>query len=124
VKKSGKITLVLLGTLSAGALTACAPGSRDEQPISANNVYPNNYFVAGAGYYHAPFHGFYPLPYNHYDASNRLYYFGGQRAAVPFRSVINLSSPTPEAAARAQSAAVIVQRNGFGRTSSSFHIWS
>ena len=80
--------------------------------------------MPGAGYYHAPFHAFYPQPYNFYDAARQQYYYAGQWAATPHRSVINLSAPTPAAASAAESARTDVSRGGFGRTGTSHSIWS
>lgn len=124
MKRSKKISLVLLGGLSVGAITACAPGSAPESRISAESVYPNDYFVPGVGYYHAPFRAFYVRPYNYFDAQRKQYFYGGQWGAMPFRSVINLSAPTPEAAAAAQAARANVQRSGFGSSSRSHGVWS
>jgi hypothetical protein len=111
-----------------GALTACAPesGSRAEPRISSESVYTNDYFVQGVGYYHAPFHGFYPRPYNYFDPQRKQYFYGGQWGNEPYRSVINISAPTPAAALAAESilASTTVQRGGFGSTSGGFHIWS
>ncbi|HEY4248388.1 MAG TPA: hypothetical protein VGM64_16190 [Lacunisphaera sp.] len=119
---------MLLGGLSVGALTACAPesNSRAEPRISSESVYTNDYFVQSVGYYHAPFHGFYPRPYNYFDPQRKQYFYGGQWGNEPYRSVINISAPTPAAALAAESilAATTVQRGGFGSTSSGFHVWS
>ena len=123
MKRSHKISLVLLGGLSAGALTACAPGRR-EPPISAESYYPNDYYIAGAGYYHAPFHAFFPQHYNFYDPARQQYFYGGVWHPTPHESVINISTPTPQAASLAESAAAAIQRSGFGSTSRSNHIWS
>ena len=48
------------------------------QPATVNTgtVYPNNHFLPGAGYYHAPYHGWFLLPFNHYE-SGRGWYRGG-----------------------------------------------
>ena len=126
MKRSKKVSLVLLGGLSVGAITACAPGSGSarESRISAESVYTNDYFVPGAGYYHAPFRAFYPQPYNFFDAPRRQYFYGGQWGGVPFRSVVNISAPTPEAAAAALRAQAAVQRGGFGSSSRSHGVWS
>jgi len=54
VKRSRSIRLVLIGGLSAGAATSCGPDDR-QSAAAAGSVYTNNYYVAGRGYYHAPF---------------------------------------------------------------------
>ncbi|HTY86755.1 MAG TPA: hypothetical protein VMB80_04760 [Candidatus Acidoferrum sp.] len=110
MKRSKRIRLILLGGLSAGALTGC-----EQKPaISTENVYTNNFFIPGAGYYHAPFRGWYALPYNHFDTQKNLYFYGGQWGAAPFESITNLSSPTTEAAQAAQNARTDIARGGFG----------
>ena len=114
MKRSKSIRLVLIGGLSTTALTGC-----EQKPsISAANVYTNNFHVSGAGYYHAPFRNWYPLPYNHFDAQKQLYFFGGQWNAQPFESITNISSPTPETVQLAQSSRTDISRGGFGRTGS------
>jgi hypothetical protein len=118
VKRSQSIRLILLGGLSAGALTGCTP----KPSISTENVYTNNYFVPGAGYYHAPFRNWYQLPYNHFDPQKNLYFYGGQWGAQPFESITNISSPTPEAVQVAQSTRTDISRGGFGGYSSG-HYW-
>lgn len=123
MKRSHSIRLVLIGSLSAGAVTGCGP-SVQPAVITAENVYTNNYYVAGVGYYHAPFRNWYPLPYNHYEAAGRRYYFGGQWAAAPHQSFTNISSPLPEVVALAEAQRTDVVRRGFGSTSRSHHIWS
>jgi hypothetical protein len=116
MKRSQSIRLVLMGSL--GTLAGC--GS-DPSPVSQGRVYTNNTYVPGVGYYHAPFRAWFNLPYNHFEPGTGRYYFGGQWAAGPHRSITNLSEPTPEAARAAELALdQTVQRGGFGR-SSFFH---
>lgn len=122
MKRSRSIKLVLIGSLSAGALTACGPSS--VPVVTADRVYTNNFYVPGAGYYHAPFRGFYPRPYNDFNAATRQYFYGGQWAAAPHQSFINISSPRPEVVAKVESARTDVSRGGFGRSSRSHHTWS
>jgi hypothetical protein len=119
VKRSRSIRLVLLGGVSAGALTACDPGANTR--VSADAYYTNNYYVPGAGYYHAPFRAWYPLAYNHCDPGTKFYYFGGQWSPTPHASITNISAPTLAAAQQAQS---LVVRSGFGSTSHSHYIHS
>ena len=116
MKRSKSIRLILLGGLSAGALAGCS----EKPAISTENVYTNNFYVPGAGYYHAPFRAWYALPYNHFDAQNNLYFYGGQWGAQPFQSITNISSPTPDAVQLAQNSRTDIQRGGFGGYSSGY----
>jgi hypothetical protein len=123
MKRSKHIRLVLLGTVATGAFHACGP-SDQPNALSTANVYANDYYIAGAGYYHAPFRAWYPMPYNSYDTSRKMYYHGGQWSPTPYESIVNLSSPTPEAVRVAESARTDVQRGGFGSSSRSSSISS
>ncbi|HEY4417858.1 MAG TPA: hypothetical protein VGO57_19355 [Verrucomicrobiae bacterium] len=110
MKRSKNIRLVLLGSLASIALTGC-----ERKPsISADNFYTNNFYVPGAGYYHAPFRNWYALPYNHFDAQKQLYYYGGQWNSQPFASITNISSPTTDAVTLAEAARTDISRGGFG----------
>jgi hypothetical protein len=118
VKRSRSIRLVLIGGWTAGALTGCDPGApKQPPPASASNVYTNNHFLPGVGYYHAPFRDWYALPYNHYDAVKQRYYHGGLWAPAPHESITNISPPTAEAVHRAEAQRTDVTRSGFGSTS-------
>ena len=123
MKRSRIVRRVLLGGLSLGALAA-ARAFAAEPRVTTESHYTNDYFLPGVGYYHAPFRAFYAQPYNHYDAQRRMYYFGGQWAPQPHRSIINISTPTPEAARTAEASRTDVQRSGFGGTSRSHFISS
>jgi hypothetical protein len=127
VKRSVHITLLLLGGVSAGALTACAPEKKSPEQlrISPESVYTNDYYVEGVGYYHAPFRAFYARPYNVYDPTRGEYFFGGSWGKEPYRSVINISSPSVAVAMAAEAARdARVSRGGFGETSRSHSTWS
>ncbi len=117
MKRSKSIRLVLLGGLSAGALSGCSP---DKPPISPAGVYTNNYYVPGVGFYHAPFCAWYALPYNHFDPQRKLYFYGGQWGPSPFESITNISSPTPQVAANAEAVLTDIVRGGFGGTGGGF----
>ncbi|HEX9045562.1 MAG TPA: hypothetical protein VF988_00930 [Verrucomicrobiae bacterium] len=110
MKRSHSIRLILLGGLSATALTGCS----QKPSVSTENVYTNNFYVPGAGYYHAPFRAWYALPYNHFDAQKQLYYYGGQWGPRPFESITNISSPTAETVQLAENARTDISRGGFG----------
>lgn len=124
MKRSRSIRLVLIGGLSAGALTGCGPDSLQHPPVSTENVYTNNFYVPGAGYYHAPFRGWYAFPYNHYDGRLHRYFYGGQWGPSPHQSITNLSAPTPEMVAQAQAQRTDIPRGGFGSTSRHHSIWA
>lgn len=110
-------------------VTACA-GTAAEPRVTAESYYTNDYHIPGAGYFHAPFGAFYPLPYNHYDAQRNMYFYGGQWGPAPHRSIVNISTPTAESARLAQSRrtdlppVVPIVRHGFGSTSGSRFIHS
>ena len=123
MKRSRSIRLVLIGGISAGVATGCGPTSQPPV-VSVENVYTNNYHVPGVGYYHAPYRAFFPLPYNHYDATRQRYFYGGQWNSIPALNITNISAPTSEAAALAEVQRNDIPRSGFGSTSRSHSIWS
>jgi hypothetical protein len=129
VKRSGSVRRILLGGLSMGALAACADAATMPR-VTPDSYYTNDLFLPGAGYYHAPFRAFYPQPYNHYDPARKMYFYGGEWGAAPHRSVVNISSPTPEAARAAEAVRTDlavrtgVQRGGFGSSSQGHSIRS
>lgn len=115
MKRSKNIRLILIAGFSAGALAGCSPSGPSR--ITTSNLYTNDFFVPGAGYYHAPFRAWFPYPYNHFDPQRKQYYFGGQWAYLPNESITNISSPLPLAATQAESVRTDVARGGFGCTS-------
>lgn len=117
MKRSKTIKLVLLGGVSGAVLTGCSP----KPSVSGQNVYTNNFYVPGAGYYHAPFRGWYALPYNHFDPAKNRYFYGGLWGAYPFESITNISSPTPEAVQLAEALRTDVSRGGFGGYSHGYY---
>ena len=114
-KRSKKVQLILLGGLSTGALAGC--GRVGPPQVTTDNVYTNNFQISGVGYYHAPFHAWYQLPYNQYNAQTKLYFYGGQWGPAPYQSVINISSPNALAAQQAEAVRTDIVRGGFGGTS-------
>lgn len=118
IRRSGKVALVLLGT--AGVITAAAAidawlksRERDNEPVAAPRpaptpistaqTYANNDYIPGVGYYHAPYNGWYPHPYNYYD-SNRGYFAGGLWQALPWVLAMQRSQPSEAAVAAALAA--------------------
>lgn len=125
MKRSHKVALVLLGGASTAAFSGCLQSVAGEPVrISTQCVYVNDYFVPGAGYYHAPFRQFYPFPYNSYDSRTKMYYFGGKWGFYPNQSVINISSPTEGAAKLAEASRTDIVRGGFGTSSGGYSVWS
>ena len=120
MKRSEKIVLVLSGAV-ASALVGCG---QDDQlvKISPDMVYTNNHYVPGAGYYHAPFHMWYPYPYNSYRA-DRGYYYGGMWNAYPDQRNIAESKPSSYAVSKAtgehKTHTSATRRGGFGSSSRS-----
>lgn len=49
--------------------------------VNENTSYAMNHFLPGAGYYHAPFGGWFPLPFNTHDPA-RGWFRGGQWRAT------------------------------------------
>lgn len=117
MKRSRNIRLVLIGGLSAAAVTGCGPGNGNRAPLSAENVYTNNFYVPGVGYYHAPFRAWYSLPYNHFDPQTQRYFFGGQWSQTACQTITNISSPTAQVAQQAEALRTDIQRGGFGGSS-------
>ena len=124
MKRSKSIRLVLLGGLAGGALNGCSPQDDSPGAISAAQVYTNDHYIPGAGYYHAPYRAWFPMRYNGYDPFRRMYFHGGQWSESPHQSITNLSSPTPEAVQQVRAQRTDISRGGFGRTSGYHHIWS
>lgn len=119
--------------------------SNEETPPTVNTEtsYPNNHFLPGAGYYHAPYHAWFPLPFNHHDSARGWFRGGSWRGAAQAdatelgqgarpagtsglagtQGISNLaaSRPTPEAVSRANAGAKAkagaVSRGGFGQSS-------
>ena len=119
MKRTQHIRFLLIGGISTGTLTGCAPEGKP--PISAENVYTNNYYVPGAGYYHAPFRLWYPRPYNYFDPATGRYFYGGQWGAHPFLSITNISSPAAQTAAFVEAIRQDVGRGGFGGSGGFYH---
>ena len=121
MKRSEKIVLVLSGAV-ATALAGCGRDSSGLARLSPNNVYTNNHYVPGAGYYHAPFHGWYPHPHNSYNP-DRGYYYGGNWNAYPDDRNILSSKPSQYAANKANAEhkthTAAARRGGFGSSSRS-----
>lgn len=130
MKRSQHIRLVLVGSLSTAAL---ATGDSEAQSTPARafalqgNAFTNDHHLSYAGYYHAPYRAWFPLRYNHYDAQQQKYFHGGVWTEQPHQSFTNISTPLPDAVAKAIAAqpkppvqSSTTTRSGFGSTS---HSW-
>lgn len=82
------IAAAVVGLPVAIGISNCSreprPERADEPPpvVNADTVYPNNYFLPGAGYYHAPYRSWFPLPFNQAE-SGRGWYRGGAWRPTP-----------------------------------------
>jgi hypothetical protein len=116
MKKSSVVVLVISGAMLAGC------DSSDWSSSESSQTYTNNHYVAGRGYYHAPYHSWFPFPYNSYDAS-RGYYHGGQYTTGPHVSAITSSKPTVSSSAfsrsSTRSSGSSITRGGFSSSHSS-----
>ena len=108
MKKSSMIVLVISGALLAGC------DSSDESTWEESQTYTNNHHTS-RGYYHAPYHAWYPFPYNYYDPARRGYYHGGNYTAEPHVSSITASRPTVHKTTTSSS---YVRRSGFSSSRS------
>lgn len=116
-RRSHRVALVLLGTAGVvGIATAYDAWRKAEQPQDAEAVpapapqpvasdrdYSNNEYFPGIGYYHAPYHAWYPHPYNYYEPG-RGYYAGGLWQALPWALAFSQSRPNGDAVAAALAA--------------------
>ena len=118
MKRSQQVLLVLSGAVASFS------GGCDKTPlpsgISLEQEYTNNHYVASGGYYHAPYHSWYPLPYNNYQP-NFGYYYGGAWHPTPEESATTQSRPSAAAVAKLAKAigshsSSTTHRHGFGRS--------
>lgn len=105
-KRSGCVTLVLVGTVAGVCCLGIYSCTREDEVtddevtyVNSGTSYPNNHYISGVGYYHAPFHTWFPYRYNDYDSS-RGHYYGGQWHSSPHTSGLTSSSPDPATTAR------------------------
>lgn len=115
MRRSHRVALVLLGTAGVVGLAAIWDSARRSAaenaaapapapvPIGEDRVYANNDYIPGIGYYHAPYHAWFPHPFNYYD-SNRGYFAGGLWQAAPWIAALAQSQPSPAAVSAALAA--------------------
>jgi len=99
MKKSAMVTLVLSGALISGCddRNAYRYSSYPGYPTGTNVT--NNTYVSGLGYYHAPYHDWFPYPYNYYRPGYGFFH-GGLYSPAPFVSDVAASAPPSPAAFR------------------------
>src|SRR5690242_4614575 len=91
MKRSTAVTLVLSGALLAGCDNP-PKGASDDWSSSGNDApITNNTYEPGHGYWHAPYHSWYPYPYNYYRPGFG-YYYGGSYYDHPETSPITAST--------------------------------
>ena len=103
MKRSQHVSLVLSGVVASALWTtgcqqddAAVRATNVPPMLSTNQVYTNNEYVSGVGYYHAPYGGWYARPFNSY-LSGRGYYHGGDWWPTPYTGPVVVSTPRPEA---------------------------
>jgi hypothetical protein len=119
MKRSKIVTLVLSGALLTGCQKKQAVGagadwtSEDSSEVLTNNTYRNGQ------YWHAPYHAWYPYPYNFFSPRYG-YYHGGRYSQAPDQSGITASRPISTSGNRfasSPSSSRYVSRGGFGSSS-------
>jgi len=68
MKRSSQVKLVLLGAIGI-SLSACHQQPTYDLEDAQSEAITNNTYVAGRGYWHAPYCSWYPYPYNFYRPS-------------------------------------------------------
>ena len=123
-RRSAMVTIGIAAAIVVGVPVLFYQCREDKDPVVEGKAYQNNQYLPGVGYYHAGYHGFFPLPYNYYDAGRGSYFSGGSwntkpdttrnlTSSVPSRNTVN-SANNQFRSSKASS------RGGFGSTGSSF----
>ena len=122
MKRSSTVVLVLSGALLAGCGRSgtADPGVAD---VTDTNTYTNNTYRASHGYYHAPYHAWFPMPFGHFMPGRGHYYGGNFQPNAAPAPAITASSPSQNSRARMGAPGSSgTSRGGFGsswRSSSS-----
>ena len=78
--------------------------------VSSAHAYTNDDYIPGLGYYHAPYHAWFPHRYNEHDADMGYYYNGRWHSAAD-RSDVTTSHPDEPAALAANAALAAEERD-------------
>ncbi len=123
-RRSSWVTIGVAAAIVIGAPVLFYQCSEDEDPVVEGKAYENNYYVPGAGYYHAGYHSFFPFRFNHYDAARGGYFHGGGWHDSPDKtSNLTSSVPSRTAVSSANSQFRTTRastRGGFGSTGGFF----
>ena len=126
MKRSQHVRLALSGVVASALwMTGCQQDEEDSAVVgtnappvlTTNQMYANNDYVSGVGYYHAPYGGWYARPYNSY-LPGRGYYYGGDWWPAPHSSSLMLSTPRPSAVESANAKTAPLRANASGISSS------
>lgn len=110
-KRSGCVTLAIVGAVAgvcAIAIVSCSKDEEEEvadhevQEVHSGHSYNNNHYVPGVGYYHAPFRSWFSRPYNDYDSS-RGYFYNNAWHKTRDTSPMSSSVPTAETVSQVNS---------------------
>lgn len=127
-KSSRKVVLVITCALSVAAIGGymyyqSRQAEFTEEKIQDNNIYQNNAYNSGLGYYHASAMTWYPYPWGTYD-QNRGYFYDGQWSRTP-QAAPGIAQSMPLGVARktstdsGSSSSSSTKRGGFGSGSHS-----
>lgn len=149
MRKPQAIGLTVVTAALAGGLALSGTARRSDSGRSAETMakatqalpereYQNDEYVPFAGYYHAPYHAFFPYHWNYYDPA-RGYYHGGLWTAQPMDANLAASKPTSGELQKARNTYVSASGgapsssggsswhsshvSSFGRSSSSWGSW-
>ena len=124
VKRSSSVVLVLSGTLLSGCGRA-GPADVGLIDPADTNTYTNNTYQPSQGYYHAPYHAWYPMPYGHFQPGRGYYYVGAFQDTPHSYPAVSASSPSQSAKAQLApsgstvSGSATTSRGGFGSSAHS-----
>ena len=130
MRKPANIVLTLVGTAIAGGAVMKGVSHRNssysgystsswrspEQAIT-DREYDNDEYIEGAGYYHAPYHAWFPVRFDTHDSS-RGYFRGGLWLNDRDASGVTRSKPTADALAAARAAYLKLHPKPSGSSSS------
>jgi hypothetical protein len=115
VKRSTAVALVLSGAILGGCSRRNEQAQSPEAGLKNAQVVTNDTYIEGRGYYHSPFHAWYPFPYNFYSPGLG-YYRGGSYYSQPDLVLPKPSYPGRSMAMKSPAQNEEVSRGGFTRS--------